>query len=169
MRPPAAQLLYDLGLQEDAVESKAPLNAPVAVASYPPCARGRTPTSKGKLDAAMNLPLPLRLTATPTTITARAARMQATRTKRDPFKGTAFAQGNRDAHEVVDEYAITGRDMAQVYFSDSAYNCSFEETLLLRNFDSFAKPTGGMKFKRVDDRLILAHMERSSPGTRIPR
>ena len=121
--------------------------------------------------SAKHTPLPLRLSSTPRSVAARAAKL--TQDERavkdaDPYKGTAIGSPNTDA-AVVDEYGITRRALEQVYMSPHPYHAAFEEDMSLVYFAKYDKPSGGMKFVTAGKRLILQHMEKSSPGARIPR
>ena len=164
-RPPTAQLLYDLGLttEEDFDALTTPTDAPIT-ATYPPLPElAPLPTSNIKLQQARHCPLPLRLTELPTSIAARAASTRIC----EPYAGTAL-QSNSDG-DVVEEYGITRRDMAQVYISPHPYDDAFEEELMLRNFNSDVHPTAGFKFVTVTDRLIVEHISPSTHGAKIPR
>ena len=162
-RPPAAQLLYNLGLVNEEDLSPPAAITPVEVATYPPppmCC-----PSPPKLDiGARQIPIPFRLTPTPPSLAAAAAKVT---TPSDPYAGTTL-QSNPDAL-VVDEYGITKKDITQIYVSSHPYREAFEDEMDLRRFNNYNKPTGGMKFKLVNGRLILEHMEKSSPGNRIHR
>ncbi len=68
---------------------------------------------------------------------------------------------------VVDKYEISRHNLTQVYILTHLYNDEFEEELSFCLFDEFKKPTLGMKFRTMNERLILKHMEHSSPGTHL--
>ena len=164
-RPPAAQLLYDLGLVEESDLVHAAGVEPMDIPAYPP------PIPSKKLppipSAAKQLPLPLRLTDTPNSVAARAAKTSSS-SSHDPYAGTVLESRNRDG-STVDEYGITHRDVAQIYCSPSPYCDAFEEELNMRRFNSDNHPTAGFKFDIINGRLIVKHIEKSSPGARIPR
>ncbi|KAL7538057.1 LOW QUALITY PROTEIN: hypothetical protein ACHAXR_008252 [Thalassiosira sp. AJA248-18] len=132
-RPPAAQLLYDLGLVEDSDFTSSIIDQPIDVASYPPSPATYSPFTH-KIQPAIQLPLPLRLTDTPPSVTARAAKLERPST-RDPYADTALAPTNPDS-KVVDEFGITRRDIAQIYVSPHPYHDAFEEDLDLRRFSA---------------------------------
>ena len=93
-RPPAAQLLYDLGLVEEEDFEIPVMISPLPVALYPP-----KPSAKHiSATRAYHYPLPLRLTATPHLVTARAAKVSQT----DPYKGTVLETFNKDGSAVED-------------------------------------------------------------------
>ncbi|KAL7528101.1 hypothetical protein ACHAXR_002269, partial [Thalassiosira sp. AJA248-18] len=116
-RPPAAQLLYDLGLVEDSDFTAAVISEPIDFAAYPP-SPPEYPSIHSKPHSAIQLPLPLRLTETPASVAARAAKLQTTL---DPYADTALATTNPDG-KVVDEFGITLRDIAQIYISPHPYH-----------------------------------------------
>ena len=168
-RPPAAQLIYDLGLvvDSDLINDAPP--SPLKLAPPPPIPT-RCPPPKLTPLAARHLPLPLRLTEAPPSIAARAARM--TREQRwaqvqDPYKNTVLAGVNPDG-SALDRYDITKRDITQVFFSPDPYHNAVEETIDLRRYVTFNKHAGGMVFRDINGRLILADILKSSPAARIP-
>ena len=59
--------------------------------------------------------------------------------------------------------------MAMIYMSPNPYGRTFEEPLDLRKFDLSKHPTAGLCFITKDGRLILASMDKSSPGARIDK
>ena len=164
-RPPMAQLLYDLGLMKDEdFDALSTDDVVSTTAAYPPLPEtAPLPSSHIKLKQACHCPLPLRLTEIPNSLAARAT---ATRIC-EPYAGTAL-QSNADG-DVVEEYGITRRDMAQVYISPHPYDDAFEEELMLRDFDSDRHPTAGLKFVTYNGRLIVEHISPSTHGAKIPR
>jgi len=162
-RPPAAQLLYNLGLVNEEDLSPPAAITPVDVASYPPLPK-LCPAPLKLNTGARQIPIPFCLTLTPPSLAAAAAKVA---TPSDPYADTTL-QSNPDAL-VVDKYGITKKDITQIYVSSHPYCEAFEDEMDLRCFYHYNKPTGGMKFKSVNGRLILEHMEPSSPGNRIHR
>jgi hypothetical protein len=73
------------------------------------------------------------------------------------------------AWEVVNEYTIGPQDMAMVYISPDGFYGAFEEELDLRKFDMTRHRTAGLNLLEKDQRLYLASMEPSTPGSRVPR
>jgi hypothetical protein len=171
-RPPAAQLLYDLGLEAEteSMTVDGPLHptpigtvSPISV-TWPPMPPVFTQHHKPFPTPPMCLmtPLPLRVTDTPSQniIAARAARVRSTNTTNSKKQLAA---------DVVAEYLIGVDDMAMVYVSPDPFQSAFEEELDLRKFDLSHHRTAGLCFFEKDGRLFLASMAPSTPGARIPR
>jgi hypothetical protein len=97
------------------------------------------------LNAALHLHLPLRESAQPTNLAARAA----TATVGDPFVRTSI-RGHQDA-SVVAEFGIRVQKLDQVFFSSSPYNNAFKEHLDMRHFYPTNQPSGGMHFTTSAD------------------
>jgi hypothetical protein len=159
-RPPAAQLLYDLGLESDSEAVPADISdAPSRVPwpPSPPCSLGSA--NKWKCPPhSLHAPLLLRILGAPVLFGARAARVKSP------------AMSKKDiAAEVVREYLIGNEDMAMVYLSPDPFYGAFEEDLDLRKFDLSQHSTAGLNFFQKDTRLYLASMEPGTPGTWIPR
>jgi hypothetical protein len=166
-RPPAAQLLYNLGieLEEEHVSLHGPLQpstpgkiTPVTVpwppTSHLPPKKSWDPPPPQSLYAH----LPLRMTAAPTPITARAARTRATN----------LPLSNKDlTSQTVTNYHIGPRDMEMIYMSPNPYGRTFEEPLDIQKFDISRHPTAGLRFITTDGRLILVSMDKSTPGARL--
>jgi len=146
-RPPAAQLLYDLGVLpeaepwEDDSSSHAPDNAPVHKGSlssntipWPPSAPHNVADSKWyapPMSKHLHLPLRTLTVEPPRPIWARAARTK-------PIKGRNLAA------ELVDDFTIGVQDMMMVYMSPDPYHDAFEQTVDLRKFDLTKHATGGL-------------------------
>ena len=177
-RPPAAQLLYDLGLEaetEPMMHSDPVLPippgtvTPITVPWPPPLSQLLT---KGYDDnklwtsppRSLYAPLPLRVTSlpdaarTPRTINARAARLQS---RPDTQKKTAA--------EVVSHYLINSEDMSMIYVSPDPYATVFEEEIDLRKLNVEHHPTAGLILFEKNNRLLLASMAPGTPGARIAR
>jgi len=108
-RPPAAQLLYTLGLESDSTFTTSPPDGPIAVAHYP-SHRALDTTLLDTAQARMSH-LPLRLFPAPDLPSAAVKS-----TRRSPHSGTCIAL----AHDATAEslsYGITSDDVAQVYLS----------------------------------------------------
>jgi hypothetical protein len=154
--PPAAQLLYDLGLENDAPIYEALSDPAVALYLPKPCLTSKGPNKAHP--AVRHLHLPLWESSTPHTYGAHAA----TVTLDEPFCGTAM-EGNWDA-TVINEFGI---NMEQVFFSPMAYNDAFKESLNMKRFYPTKHPAGGMHFTTEGNRLILQHMAQGSPCARL--
>jgi hypothetical protein len=65
----------------------------------------------------------------------------------------------------VTDYLIGPHDMELVHLSPDPYGCVFDQTLNLRKWDLTKHHTGGLQFITKNGCLILASMDRSTPGT----
>jgi hypothetical protein len=59
--------------------------------------------------------------------------------------------------------------MAQVYVSPHAYHNGFEVNVDLKYAKYLDHPTWGLKFRTINGRLILEHIEQSTIASKIPR
>jgi hypothetical protein len=71
--------------------------------------------------------------------------------------------------KTVTDYLIGHHDMEQIYLSPDPYKQTFEETLDLCKWDLVKHRTGGLQFITKDSRLILASMDKSTPGAQIEK
>jgi hypothetical protein len=156
-RPPAAQLLDQLGLEDDPGFSTCPPDGPFEVALYPPA----SPLSPPDTSSARMHNLPLRLSPAPLNATLHSI------ASRSPHAGTCIAPHNDTTTSL--SYGVSATDVAQIYMSPTPYNDAFEEELDLRKINFTLHRTAGMSFIPQDTRLILASMVPSTPGARIPR
>ncbi len=169
-RPPAAQLLYDLGLEADTdpMTMSSPVLptppgtvSPITVPWLPPLT---TPLNNGFAPRSLYALLPLRDTPlpdaanTPHTVNARAARLQSRATTQ-----------KKTATKVVLDYLINSEDMAMIYVSPDPYATVFEEELDLRKMNLARHPTAGLILFEKDNRILLASMAPGTPGARIAR
>jgi hypothetical protein len=168
-RPPAAQLLYDLGLEAETefMLCQGPLHpttpgtiTPISV-PWPPLL-GTILNEKSWKTPPLSLyaPLPLQVTETPHTVGARAARV---RPPEDHHSKKDLAA------EVVSQYLIGASNMVMIYVSPDLYGTAFEEELDLRKFDLQRHTTAGLCFFEKDNCILLASMAPSTPGARLPR
>jgi hypothetical protein len=168
--PPAAQLLYDLGLEanSECTSHDGPLPptpagsiTPVTV-PWPPLVPKCTGNAQSWVAPLTSLfaPLPLRITDAPNMIAARAARLSHTDGPRSKKHIVA---------DIVAEYLIGASDMAMIYVSLDPYGSVFEEELDLRKFDITTHRSAGLCFFEKNGRLLLASMAPSTPGARVPR
>jgi hypothetical protein len=166
--PPAAQLLYNLGLEAENkfVSIDGPLHPPIKgsgtpiTVPWPPVAQ--TPLKKTWQAPPLSLItlLPLRLTEAPPSITARAAR---TRVNDTPLTNNDLTS------QTVTEYLIGPRDMELIYLSPDPYGHTFEEQLDLRQWDLDKHRSTGLRFIIKNNRMILASMDKSTPGACIAK
>ena len=152
-RPPAAQLLYDLGLEveTESMTMTGPLHltpigtvAPVLVKWPPMPPIGNDPKPIFPPAISIPSPLPLRVTDTPHAIAARAARVKS----KDVSKTK-----KQLAADVVAEYLIGLHDMAMIYVSPDPFGLAFEEELDLRKFNFDTHCTAGLCFLEKDNRI----------------
>ena len=171
-RPPAAQLLYDLGItapdsidnSQPAVDAQ-PTPKPTQAISWPP--HPPACVSKDKWSPppqATMQPLPLQ-EFDGHSIAAQAATVSTT--LKNPTPPTKLT-GKELASELVTQYLIGTQDTATIYMSPCPYNDAFEEEINLRKFDMSLHPTAGMCFFEKDGRIHLASMSPRTPGDKIP-
>jgi hypothetical protein len=172
-RPPAAQLLFDLGLEpeERMITETGPENR-FNDAVYPPY----VPLMVAKQQWAvpprsLQLPLPLRCTALPNCVAAAAARtflppLDAERNEESLPLRCRGAQLHVSA--LAAEYNVDSSCMDMIYMSPSPYHDAFDEILDIRKCDLSKHPTAGMSLLQQNGRLILAHMAPGTPAARFP-
>jgi len=170
-RPPAAQLLYDLGLEVDPDDS--PDHSPAtSCVPWPPIQPSVPKEDKFQVPPQCILtPLPLRETlAAHRPPVAAAARLSV----HDDSSHTQHIVTKTKAHSaspsnIVTEYLIGKQDMATVYMSPDPFFESFEEIIDLRKFNLDLHSTAGLCLAHSDNRLYLGSMTPGTPGARIPR
>jgi hypothetical protein len=165
-RPPAAQLLYDLGIlpEDDPLVNNSfagdiihlAYSTPGSISPveipWPPLALESDYAKKWMNPAwSRHLHLPLRLLTEdlPRPSTARAARTK-------PLSCRNLAA------ELVEKFKIGVQDMVMVYMSPDPYHESFKQTVDLRKFNLSKHPTGGLQLYVHDGRVHLALI---SPST----
>jgi hypothetical protein len=165
-RPPAAQLLYDLGLEADtdSMTVDGPLHpTPIGTVSpvlvkWPPMppviTQHQKPFPTPPMCLMTSLPLCVTDTPPPNIIAARAARVRSNNNTKSKKQITA---------DVVSEYLIGVDDMAMVYVSPDPFSSAFKEELDLRKFDHSTHRTAGLCFFENDGRIFLASMAASTP------
>jgi len=163
-RPPAAQLLYDLGLEADDehpslddneegnVITLIPAPWPLLLSPKLKAAHWCVPAS------CRTTPLPLQETALPRPIAAAAARVLSNTDAPPPT-----------ALYIVLDYNIGRDNMVLIYMSPDPYNEAFEEVLDLRRFDFSRHRTAGLCLAHVNGRIILGGIAPSTPAAKIPR
>jgi hypothetical protein len=163
--PPAAQLLYNLGLEAETefILCHGPLHptapgtfTPISVPCPPMLGTIHNDKSWKPPPLSLYTPLHLRVTETLHTVGARAARVR-------------FPEDHRSkkdlAANVVSQYLIGASDMAMIYVSPDPYGTAFEEELDIRKFDLQCHATAGLCFFEKDNRILLASMAPSTPGS----
>ena len=137
-RPPAAEMLYNLGFV-DRSEIAVPHPEATTYAAYPP-SPPKKPWCPGR---AYRLPLPLRLSDEPIYAAAAAK-----------IKAPLFSE-------------VDPSDRAQVYLSPHPYNNAFEERVRLGTFNLNQNDTAGLTFHDRDGKLFLKDILPSTPCARI--
>ncbi len=169
-RPPAAQLLYDLGVlpETDPVKEGTPAhdadNATVrddltssGAVLWPPMApfdKGNTKWSAPPMSPHLHLPLRTLTVEAPRPTWARAAHIK-------------NKKGRNLAAELVNDFHIGGQDMMMVYMSPDPYHDAFEQSVDLRKFDLTKHATGGLSLYERDGRVNLASIAPSTPAACI--
>ncbi len=167
MQPLAAQLLYDLGLKAktDFVLLDGPLHPtligtilPVLV-PWPP-AQSEPTKSKHWLPppASLYALIPLRMMAKPTTISAQAACTQVPCSK---LSNCALMLAT------VTEYLIGPHNMEMIYLSPDPYGQTFNKQLDLCKCNLTQHHTTGLRFIVKDGCLILASIDKGTPGEHL--
>jgi hypothetical protein len=162
-RPPAAQLIYDLGLEADSDDDSD--DAPqLPSVPWPPLANCKPASGKFLVPpSSLFTPLPLRETlGMHRPITAAAARTHITHS-------SSHVPAKVSPSDIVAEYLIGKHDMAMVYMSPDPYFEAFEDVIDLRKFDLTQHRTAGLCLAHADSRLFLGSMTPGTPGAKIPR
>jgi hypothetical protein len=169
-RPPAAQLLYDLGLEVDSDDEAedVPQLPPVP---WPPLATCDSASGKFLVPpSCLFTLLPLRETlALQQPMTAAAARTHVPHSS-SPVRAKVptTTLPSTSPSNIVAEYLIGKHDMAIVYMSPDPYFEAFEEVIDLRKFDHTQHRTAGLCLAHADNRLFLGSMTTGTPGAKIP-
>ncbi len=138
-RPPAAQLLYDLGLEADDATPSSDEDTENNVITTLPTPWPPLPSLTMKAtrwyvpSSCQNTPLPLRETALPRPIAAAADRVWSNPDAPPPTPS-----------DIVLEYNIGTNDMALIYMSPDPYHEAFETVLDLQRFDFTQHRTAGL-------------------------
>jgi hypothetical protein len=163
-RPPAAQLLFDMGMESEETSTPAPPLRPIESAPWPalPTKPLQSVPSKAK-----NHPIPLRLSASPIQheFSARAATAFI-----HPYEHTIL-HPNISKTEVIQDMQLDKNEVfAQVYLSPTPYANSFEDTIdISRWVWTHQQPAAGIRMIQSNDRVFLAGMDLSTPAARVPR
>jgi len=176
-RPPAAQLLYDLGVEPDDAfysghgrlspltecDARLPGTVEPVVVPWPPLAKGYSmATRQWKVpDTSRFAPLPLRSSDDPTTFAAKAATTKANAdARRLPRK--------RRILDITKDFGITREVMTMVYMSADPYYDSFGQDIDLRKFNGTTLRTAGLDLYESQGRVHLRRMIPGSPAAKIP-
>lgn len=153
-RPPAAQVLYDLGTK---LCGSHPLHHPATptleVCDVPP-----------SIDPQSDDLIPSSVDNTLSTDSHQPSIPLATINMVSPN----LPNTNTDA-SMVDHYGISHRDVEQVYFSPDCFSCAFEETFTYLNSATALHPTAGLIFSEHNGRLYITDIAPSTPCAKIPR
>lgn len=161
-RPPMAQLLYDMGMENEDEFEMAPPSKPREPAPWPPL-HSKEPT---KLPTqAIQTCIPIRLTEAPI------ARIEAATAAKlaSPYHNSAITYQVNRLNIIQDMDLDREETFAQVYLSPSPYFEAFEEEIDIRNWTSNDHHTAGMVLVESNDRLILLDILKSTPAARIDK
>jgi hypothetical protein len=188
---PVAQLLYDLGLENDEVEDIATDSiSPGLLVPWQPI----LPKLKWLITPLLCCmqPLPLCETGTPQPIATAAARTSVSmdtiigdlpamtlehlvRPKLSstldtpPFSSASSCVHTTTPSNIVTEYLIDQCDMSTFYMSLDPYFDAFDKVIDLKKFNLSKHQTAGLCLQHSDDRLYLGGMTPSTHGAKIPR
>ena len=175
-RPPAAQLLYNIGIAPDpaSYSEAGVITPPIASDYHPPGSVDKITVPWPPLhspfipqsvpDMCTQLPLPLGHMAssiTPRLIPARAAKASAL----EP--NTPRLARRPKAIDIMADFDISKKDMAMIYLSPDPYYEAFAQPIDLRNFDPATHATAGLSLLESGGRLHLANMSPSTPAAKI--
>jgi hypothetical protein len=172
--PLAAQLLYDLGLEDDD-EAILPFPAEptdsIASTPLPPISPSmplKEKWSPPPLSCAT--PLPLRELSAPRPLTAAAAMMHTINTTltNNGIPVVAARVNALSPSEIVSEFMIGKHNMATVYMSPDPYFEAFKEWIDLRGFNLATHRTAGLCLAAHNGWLFLGTMKPNTPGAKIP-
>lgn len=141
VRPPGAQLLYDLGITAYNITRTLLRQCLLHHNNVRPIhlTHGRLRCT-AEFRAGNAGPITLLTRPTQHIVNLRTATVQS-----DPYVGTCLHSFNKD-RAAVDSYGITQRDMAQVCMALYPYNVAFQEDLPLLKWDQSRYATAGLKF-----------------------
>lgn len=169
-RPPAAQLLYDLGtaVSNDLPQPTPPPTLP-STDDTPPIIRPTTDSDR-PFATLPNLPMhPITDnegssdddTSASSDSTSRPPSLQVLITTLSP-------QTNPDA-SAVEHYDITRRDIAQIYCSPHHYGHTFEEVFDYMGSASLVHPTAGLVLEEKDGRVFIRDITAGTPCAKRTR
>ena len=157
-RPPAAQLLYELG---NAVSNDQP--EPTNSASSPSTAIPSFTTSPPTGSA-------IPVTQPDDDDTSVATTTSSASSNIVPILQVASttANTNPDA-SAVDHFGITRKDVEQVYFSPHHFGYASEEVFSYMGSASAVHATAGLELEEVDNRVFIRNIALGTPCAKIPR
>ena len=165
LRPPAAQLLFDMGMEVEEDSSKAPPSKPITEAPWPQITQQPLMKMPSKVK---NNPIPLRMSATPEQrgTTARAALTR----KEEVYEGSIL-HPRFNKTDIITEMNLDKEEaFEQVYVSPSPYADAFEETIDLARWTYDDRyPAAGIWMIQAEGRVFLPGMDPSTPAARVPR
>eukprot|EP00970_Alexandrium_tamarense_P010353 scaffold2093_cov141-Alexandrium_tamarense.AAC.6 len=164
-RPPAAQFLYSLGLQDELPEVT--LSPSPSTNAYPPKPNLELPSPKLLSDA---IHVPILHHPTPLAwieIAAAAKTTQPAARWENVLDATTSPLSS--IQSILADYEISRNDLAMVYMSPDPYHTAFTESLDTCHLDVAQHPTGGTELRHEADRLILTGTQPGSPAAKLPR
>jgi hypothetical protein len=166
--PPAAQLLYDLGLEVDQLEPQdtEALSTSIPWPPLPLCYK--KPGFLLPPLTCLLTPLLLRETLAPSRMLTAAAALTVVHDGTHTSSAQASQVRSSNPSDIVSEYLIGKHNMATVYMSPDPYFEAFEEIIDLRKLDIHKHHTAGLCLMNSDNQLILGGMTPGTPGAKIP-
>jgi hypothetical protein len=169
-RPPAAQLLFDMGMEVETEAETAPPSKPLSKAPWPEIVEKPLQDTPAK---AKNIPLPLRMSATPVRKeqAARAAKLETEEIYSGTMLHHSIGKTKTTPPDIITEMGLDKQaSFEQVYVSPTPYADAFEETIDISRWNwDVRHQAAGMRMIQVDERVFLAGMDPSTPAARIPR
>jgi hypothetical protein len=181
-RPPAAQLLFDLGVTDDAATYMAsgvlydesvvsefclPGTVEPVQVPWPPCAPGKLLTPKEwqvpDLCTWLRLPLPNMPVLVPTrrSVGAKAATAHA-------MAPTPRRARPPRARDIMLDFDVTRRDMAMVYMSPDPYFDALDETINVKHVNLKKHTTASLELYESSGRVFLQSMTPGTAAAKIP-
>lgn len=164
-RPPMAELLYEMGMEEENAYTTAPVIEPRPPAPYPP-----SPLQylKPVPNEAKARHFPLRMSTPPNAreINARAAHLVLRDQMVEPSETNKLSRLDIIRDMDLDKDEVFG----QVYLSPCPFHEAFEETLDIRQWNpSNDHKAAGLSIIQSGDRLILGNIIKSTPAAKIDK
>jgi hypothetical protein len=150
-RPPAAQLLYDLGMQVVATAPPPPSSSPSDMSH-----------GTGFLDD----------TAANTPIDPNSDDIHTDNIHTQDDESTQpriLSIQHLSDPSTADHYGITHRDVEQVYFSQHCFGNTFKETFSYHGSPTLVHPTAGLVLDSINGRVLIRSIDKGTPCAKIPR